>query len=154
MLIRDVVTSSVTPTLDTNAFGDKDLMHGTVMEFTNMARRAGGSGWITKAVLYDTGDIGGAVDLWVLNASPTNSTLTANSAITLHDTDLLTVVDVIQFVTFHDAANGQVSPRTDKRIHYVCASGSTSLYGLLVARNTGTYAAGGLTPKLWGAREE
>lgn len=154
MIVRDVVTASVTPTLDTNVFADKDLMHATVMEFTNMARRAGGSGWITLPTLYDTGDIGGAVDLWLLTASPTNSTLTANSAITLHDTDLATVIDVVQFVTFHDAVNGQVSTRTDKRIHYVCASGSTSVFGLLVARNAGTYAAGGLTAKLTAAREE
>ena len=147
---KDTLRLRATPTLDTGLLADKDLMHGTVITFTGAARRAGGAGRITRAALFDASDQGVAADLWLLTASPTNSTLTANGPLTLHGTDLATVVAVIPFATasYNDAANGQVGQVTSIDIAYQCASTSTDLFGLLVSRGAGTYGASGITLEL------
>lgn len=156
-LYADVVERTATPTLDNaQIYADKDLMHATVMEFTNVARESGGSGCITRATLIDKDDQGVAADLWILTASPTNSTLTINSALVIHDTDLLTVVDVIQFAAaaYDDANTGQTCAVTPSpALPYKCASGSTSLFGLLVSRGTGTYTTSGIQLRLQFGRD-
>jgi hypothetical protein len=152
---KDTVRVRQTPVLDTNIFADKDLMSVTKMEFTGVARRAGGAGRITKATLFDISDQGIAADLWLFTASPDASTLTHNSAFALHDTDLATVAAYIQFAaaSYGDAGNGQVCIKDNIDIPFQCASTSTSLYGLLVSRGAGTYAADGITLELQVNRE-
>ena len=99
------------------------------------------SGIIQSASDYDRDDEGLQVDLWLFDAPPAQQT--DNSAFALADTDLDRVIDVIQFVGFRDAANGQVSTQNGLGIAYnVGAPGI--IYALLQARGALNIAAGAL----------
>jgi hypothetical protein len=75
---------------------------GTVFSFDVPA-----SGVIQSANYFDLDDEGLQVDLWLLSARPTLQT--DNGALTFSDGDMLSVIKVISFTTFHDAANCQSS---------------------------------------------
>lgn len=89
------------------------------------------SGIIQSAVYYDLDDEGLQVDLWLFNNEPSTDQ-TDNSAFALSDTDLLKVISVIQFSTFRDAANGQVSPKDNIGKAYVIPN--RKMWGALQAR--------------------
>ena len=65
------------------------------------------SGFIQSAIYYDRDDEGLQVDLWLFEEVPPQQT--DNSAFALSDAQLLTALDVLQFTTFYDGTNGQLS---------------------------------------------
>lgn len=77
------------------------------------------NGVIVKATFLDLDDEGISKELWIFNK---DVTLAANdAAFSLADDDLHSVVDVLTFVNFKDAVNGQVSVSTDTPCWYTAS---------------------------------
>ena len=99
------------------------------------------SGTIMSAIYYDLDDEGLQVDLWLFSSRP--GVRTENAQFDLSDGELITVIDVIQFVGFRDAASGQVSIQNGLNIAYNLGP-SSSIYIQLQARGALNIAAGSL----------
>ena len=118
------------------AYADLDSMGTTAFTFTNVPS----SGVIESALYFDLDDEGLQVDLWLFNAAP--AAQTDNSAFALTDAELQTVIGVISFTSFSDAANGQFSARNGMGLGYV-VPGNT-IYAQLQARGALNIAASNL----------
>lgn len=118
-----------------SAYADKDAI-GTVATSVTVPQ----SGTIETAVYYDLDDEGLEVDLWLFTAAPADQT--DNSAFALTDAELQTVIDVIPFTTFSDAANGQVSFQHARGASYISKGGT--IYAQLQARGALNIAAANL----------
>lgn len=88
------------------AYADKDQI-GSIFVFPGLTRKGINTGIIQAADYFDLDDEGLQVDLWLYSGPVVLAA--DNSAHALADSDLIRVVDVIQFTTFYDAANGQFS---------------------------------------------
>lgn len=139
----DLIVQTVTPVLDTNAYTAKDALHTNDLQFTGMARDAGGGGVIRSLLVLDQDDQAAAGVLWLFTAELANTTHTANGALAIHDTDALTCIGQILFGTYYDGANNQ-SALTLVELPYLCAAASTSLYGVAQTLGTPTHSASGL----------
>lgn len=139
MIQRNKIVS-VTPTVDTAAYATGDLLAG-LMTF-NVAN-AGGGGVIKSAAIVDLHSQNAAVELWLFTSTLAASTLTLNSAATLADADLATIIPggVIAFATTHyfSLANNSVASREDVAIPFTADSGN--IYGILVSRGAPDYLA-------------
>lgn len=131
---------------DTTAYAANDVVStlaGAVMEFTNAARFAGGGGTIEVVTLTKSDDdvTGAAFDLYLFAAAPT--AIADNAAFAITDAERLTLVGFVEFV----AADGRASStgnewtKSTLPLPFACASGSRSLYGMLVARGVYTPAS-------------
>lgn len=99
------------------------------------------SGIIQSARYYDLDDEGLQVDLWLFSSRIT--TQTDNSALVLSDTDLIRVIDVIQFAgPFYDANTGQIATVNELGIAYVVEDGL--IWAQLQARGALNIAAANL----------
>lgn len=140
--VREVV---LTPVLDTNAYAALDALHTANLQFTGLAREAGGAGVITKLVIIDKDDQGAAGVLHLFTAATTQ---TANSAFAPTDDQAGTYVGSIAFGAFQDFNTSRVSTNAAERLYYKCAAGSTSLFGVLQTLGTPTHTPSGLDVKL------
>lgn len=132
---------SVTPSLDTSAYASGDSMDTTVLSFTNAVNASGGSGWITAARFIDKADQGQDMTLYLFDSSVTPAT--ENAAHALSDIDAAKYIDAINTSdgSWEDHVNNQTCTiRPTPWVPYHC-TGSTTLYGVLVSRGTGTYGA-------------
>ena len=117
------------------AYADKDAM-GTVAGSIIVPTQ----GTIETAKYFDLDDEGLQVDLWLFESAPADQT--DNAAFSLTDAELQTVIDVISFASFSDAANGQFSIR---RALGTCYTSPTGLiYFQLQARGALNIAASNL----------
>lgn len=141
------ILSEVTKTrpADTTTYTAGDVVNestsaGTVWTFANMARSAGLGGVIQSAVLISGASppsLKGEFELYLFDTSPT--TQNDNAAWALTDADAKKAIAMIPF----SAANYRIQGASTNGAYYlnalgvtyVCATGATSLYGILVARN-------------------
>lgn len=141
---------SITPafTSDTSIMASGDTIATAVIEFTNAAVRAGGSGVVEAMVVVD-GDLQSkAGELWLF--SDTVTPAAANAAHSISDADAAKCVGVIAFGTayFASALNSiAVVTGASNRLPYITGP-TTSLFGILVTRSTPTYTAAGLKVSL------
>lgn len=141
-----VVTDTIVRPANTTAYAAGDVISttgGEILEFTGMAARNGASGLITTAhLIINTNQ---ATDL-VADLILFDTTLTVvadNAAMVATDGEAVTYCGVIQFTTPVDlGANNVAYTVTGLNLRYVCTASSTSIFGLLVARNAYTPASG------------
>ncbi len=138
---RAVVSAS--PTCDTSAYADGDLIGGK-LSFSNASRFSAGSALLQNALLVDKAAQSANIDLILFDADPTGTTFTDQSAFDVADADLDKIVAVIRFgsygdwVTFADNGIAQYTPPGGVPIKLTTG---TTLYGALVSRGTPTFAS-------------
>lgn len=103
------------------------------------------AGVIQSATFYDLSDQAQPVTLWLLKNRPT-TTQTDNNAFALTDAELLSVLHTFYFVTFEDAANGQVAVKEaiSKAYSMPGSEPLVEVWAFLQARGTPTVSAGAL----------
>ncbi len=112
------------------------------MEFTGAAGQTGGGGIIESARIFKSDDdvTGATFRLHLYNATVTPAA--DNAALALLYADLAKYLGYIDFATFIDIGNHNVSPAgllVPARFPYICAA--TSLFGILAALGTYTPAS-------------
>ena len=114
---------------------------GAKFELTNVFSAIGHGSYLKNLIVTDKGKQNAALDVVFFNASPTNTTVTDNGALTIHDTDLLTIVGratvaVTDYTSFADN-----SEATIEKTLGVLSDLSTSLWVIGVIRGTPTYVS-------------
>lgn len=133
-------TIAVTPTVSASpAYTAGDSIGGKI-SLASAVRAAGLGGTINSITVTDKGKQSAPIDVVFFNADPTNSTFTDNGALTIHDTDLLTIVAVVPIVSWSAFADNSVGYANGLGIAFKIATGTT-LYACLVNRGTPTYTA-------------
>lgn len=135
---------SVTPTVDTAAYGTGELM-GTKLTFANALPLATGCGLLRSAIIEDLSAQAHDIDLVLFDSDPTGTTFTDNAAFDVADADLAKIIAVVSFGSasrFAFADNGvkflgslQIPVRGIS-----VNSPARTLYGALVSRGTPTFA--------------
>lgn len=141
----NLVVQTVVPVLNTTQYTAKDAMHTNDLQFTGMARAAGGGGIIHSLMVIDRDDQAAAGVLWLFDAPLASTTHTINDALAIHDDDAAANIGHVLFGTYYDGANNQAALTRDLGLRYACAAGSRSLYGVLQTLGTPTHSASGLT---------
>lgn len=133
------VTSA--PTISTSAYAAGDNIGGLI-SLASAVRVSGGSGVINTVVVADKALQNSALDVVFFAANPTNTTFTDNAALTVHDTDLLTIVGHISVAAsdYTSFADNSVATSKNNGLAFKLTSGTT-LYAAIVCRGTPTYAA-------------
>jgi hypothetical protein len=135
-------TITVTPTLDTNAYADGDVLFNPV-EIANAVRNNGDSCILQSVHVLDKADQGVAFELVFLKAATNLGTINAAISITAANAE-----DIIGHYAFSnsyiDLINSQIL--TDNGIGLMLEAGAatTSLYVAGISKGTGTYAADSL----------
>lgn len=133
----------VTPTIETSAYTSGDLVAPLITfsdPFGNDSSSLRNDMRIVGVELTDLGKQSTTTDVVFFDTNPSNTTFTVNSALDIHDTDLLNVVGVAtvsDWKAFNDNSAGQA---TDLGFHARLANGA-ALYAALVARGAPTYAS-------------
>ena len=138
----------VTPTLDTSAYADEDILFQAT-EVSN-ATRADGVSRCVSIVVNDDDDNGGAFDLYFFDQEV--SLASANSAENMSDTVRDSILAVVSFTAgdYIDLANGQIAqkgPSDSGMMHLLQSSSpetSNSIWVGAVSQDTQTYTASGL----------
>ena len=136
-----IVVVAATPVLGPDvAYAAGDAI-GTLLSFANAVRVSGGSGLIEAVVVADKAKQSAAMDLLLLDANPGGTTITDNAALTVADADLVKCVGVIPITAedYHALVDNSVASIRNLGAAFQVASGTT-LYGVLVARGTPTFA--------------
>ena len=135
-------TITVTPTLDTSAYADGDVLFNPV-EIPNAVRNNGDTCILQSVHVLDKADQGETFELVFLKAATSLGTINAAISISAANAE-----DIIGHYAFSngwiDLINSQVL--TDSGIGLVLEAGAatTSLYVAGISKGTGTYAADSL----------
>lgn len=114
----------------------------TALSFSNCARVSGGSGVILNAMLVDESAPGtrGSFELWVFDTSPTATNDLATFAVT--NANAKTLVGIIPFTTSYTNSTNTLYMGDKVNLPFKCSA--TTLYGLVVVRNSYTPASSGV----------
>ena len=130
---------------DANDVISEHASTGTDWDFTGMARGNGGSGYIVGAsVRSESEGVVPQLTLYLFNTAPTTGALNdhaANTSPDPADTGFIGKIDfqALESVGTTDSYNEAVSTCLPKG--FICASTSTTLYGILVTRTAFTQSA-------------
>lgn len=137
----------VTPTLDTNAYAQNDVL----FDFTEVALGQGDQvkGTINGFSLLDKDDNGNQITVYVSDSS-TASLGTANSAVSITDADAATILSYVDTgATYEDlVASKIVKPAAFTPIPFNVETGSIYIGGVLRGSATPTHTASGITIRL------
>ena len=136
-----IVVVAATPVLGPDvAYAAGDAV-GTLLSFADAVRVVGGSGVIEAVIVADKAKQSAAMDLLLFDANPGGTTVTDNAALTVADADLVKCIGVIPITAedYHAIADNSVASLRNLGAAFKVAAGTT-LYGVLVARGTPTYA--------------
>jgi hypothetical protein len=131
---------SATLTNGTAAYSIGDTM-GTAISFGTATRSSGMTGHVINAICYVTSNMADQdLRLWLLDSAPTPSA--DNAAFNLTTTDIVKTQGIVSFEDWYDGGTahvsvGRLSP-VGHPLHYN-TTGSTTLYGVMESRGTGTY---------------
>ena len=127
---------SATPTISTTPVYSTGDSVGGLLSFTNAVAYSGGSGVIENVLVKDLAKQNAELDLILFDTNPTNTSPSDNAALDVHDTDLATIITVINisvYAEFSDNSIGQSYPVGG--LPFKLTTGTT-LYGLLVNRTS------------------
>jgi hypothetical protein len=127
------VTIIVTPTVQTAAYVAKDAVGG-LLTFANAARISGGTITLDAVTIVDKAQVMLSLDLVLFNVTLTAPT--DSSAFDPTDAELLTCCGVVPISTWTDFTDNSVAHRSGLGMTMTLAG--TSLFGVLVARSSGT----------------
>lgn len=140
------ISVDVTRPADTTAYAINDCLSDSTsaptsggFTFTSAARKSGGSGIITDAIITTSADAATPLqgEIWLFNTSVTN--VNDNSPFVVSDTEIKTCVGKIPFA-LEDAGNNGFYHATNLRIGFTC-SGSANLRFLVRVKNAYTPAS-------------
>jgi hypothetical protein len=143
---RHVAAVKLALTVQAAAYGAADLVGGK-LTFASVARVSGGAALLRGVVIGDQASNSAAnsvYDLILFDSDPTGTTFTENSPLDVADADLNKIIGVVRFdgvagtTLFANADNAVLFKVVELPLQL---SGSTSLFGALIARGTPTYAA-------------
>ena len=140
---RWVKSITLTPTITTTAYAVLDNLGGE-QTLASAVRSTGGGGVIESIVLADKSENKTALDIVFFNADPAG-TYTDNGTTDITDADLFKIIGVVEigesdYIMFTD---NYIVSMNNLGLAFR-ASGSTSLYALIISRGTPTYAVGDL----------
>lgn len=126
---------AATPTTTNGAYAAGDIIGGK-LTFANMARVSGGGGWLQAVTVGVKAAVTPALELWLFDADPTNTTVADNAIWSLNATDLGKAFAVVSIAAgdWKDGGTPNVASIEYLRKYTL---GATSMYGYLVDR-TGT----------------
>jgi len=136
------ITITVTPTLDTDAYADGDVLFNAT-EIANAVRNNGDTCILQSVHVLDKADQGKDFELVFLNASQALGTI--NAAIDISDANAEKIIGHYAFSNgYVDLINSQIL--TDSGIGLLLKAGAatTSLYVAGISKGAGTYADGDL----------
>lgn len=150
--VSKTVEASYTRPADTTAYAAGDVVANstsaaTILSFTGFARAPGLGGVVQNAVLIDS--VAAAtkpwLELYLFDTAPTMQN--DNAAWAPSDAELEKCLGVIVFDgtatnAFKTTSNGGLVASGAVSLSMQCASGSSTLYGILVARNAYVPASG------------
>jgi hypothetical protein len=137
------VSTDVTRPADTTAYTVNDALSDSTsaptsggFTFTSAARKSGGSGIITDAIITTAADAATLLqgEIWLFNTSVTN--VNDNTAFAVSDAEIKTCVGKIPF-TLEDAGNNGFAHVQNLNIGFTC-SGSANLRFLIRVKNAYT----------------
>jgi hypothetical protein len=123
---------------------------GTALSLADATRSSGLTGHVINAICYVTSNVQDQdLRLWLLDSSVTPSA--DNAAFNLSTTDIVKTQGIISFEDWYDGGTaavsiGRLSP-VGHPLHYN-TTGSTTLYGVMESRGTGTYATATVSVEL------
>jgi hypothetical protein len=142
---QTTVSTDITRPADTTAYAANDALSDSTtaptsggFTFTSAARKSGGSGVITDAIITTSADAGTLLqgEIWLFDTSVTN--INDNSAFAVSDAEIKTFVGKIPF-TLEDAGNNGAAHVTNLSIGFTCV-GSANLRFLVKVKNAYTPA--------------
>jgi hypothetical protein len=140
------VSTDITRPADTTAYATNDALSDSTsaptsggFTFTSAARKSGGSGVITDAIITTSNDAGTLLqgEIWLFNQAVTN--VNDNAAFAVSDAEIKTCVGKIPF-TLEDAGNNGFYHAQNLNIGFTC-SGSANLRYLIRVKNAYTPAS-------------
>ena len=136
------ISISVTPTITSGSAYAAGNVVGALLTFTPVVR--GGdflSGLIDGIILQDKNHNSVPYDLWLFDSSPAaGSTITDKTNLTISAAGLAAAIGFWNLNNWSAAGSGGAISYTSVKQYYKLASGTT-LYGILIARGTPTYAS-------------
>ena len=135
-------TASATPTLDTGAYADGDLMGGK-LTLTDLLGSTF-TGVIETIVLRDLAKQSLVCDVVFFNSNPTNTTFTDQAAFDVHDTDIDKIAGVVNLATASYRAFNDSSIVCAFNVGLHIVADSDDVYCCLVTRGAPTYGASDL----------
>lgn len=148
-LSRAATSISVDAQVQAALYATGDLV-GEKLTFANAVPVSGGSCYVRGATIRDQAfnpPGNSAYDLVIFNSDPTGTTFTDNAPLDIADADMAKILTVIRFggvggVDHFPFVDNVINvAATDQLGDLLIASGSTSLFGAVVARAAPTYAA-------------
>lgn len=132
-----------TPTLDTSAYADGDVLF-VATELTDFMGATGGRGLVQSVTVTDASDQGAAFDIWFFNGSVSLGTI--NAAVALSDTDALKHRGRIEVQSgnYYDVGGAKVADLTSfagSQRYFSAAGGTRSIWVGGVARGAATYSS-------------
>lgn len=150
MYRRDGILIELTPTLDTNAYADGDVLFEPV-EIANVALDTKGLATLRTLVVQDMNDQKQAIDLLFFTEDP-GDIGAANAALAMSDAEFAPFIGHIR-VAAADYISGNANAYATKALEFLAGTkvAKKSLWVAGICRGgTPTYAADGLTFKmLW-----
>lgn len=122
---------SQTPTIDTAVYASGDLLT-PLMTFD--VGNVGDGGVIKSLMIVDLDADSPALDVLFFTSNLSNSTLTLNAAADIHDTDILTFIGHVSFVSGNWIALADSSVATRENLSLPFTTGT--LYAVAVSRGT------------------
>lgn len=142
--------SALTPTIDTSAYADNDVIGG-LLTFDLSADLSVNGGWLSNVWLADIDNEGAALRLFLFDALP--STIADQAAFAPTEDDIKKLLRVVTFSTY-TTVNSEKFASEDFSPPVTFQTSTGKLYGYLVANgSTPTYAALKLTITLRGFSE-
>lgn len=144
---------ALTVAVDTNAYSAGDFMGTGILTIPDSMYLGGGV--LHTVTLVDLTKQNSAIDLLFFTTACTNTTFTNNSALDVHDTDILTFIGHVSIATTDYSSLNDNSVATVRNIGLTLNAGSStkSIYCAPVCRGTPTYAASELRLKFAIIRE-
>lgn len=132
---------TATPTVSASPdYTAGDAMGGKIT-FTNFGRRnrvltkdVGSTGVIHSVMISDLSAEAKNIDVVFFDTNPSNSTITDNAAIDVHDTDILTIIGVVNVTTWASFNDNAVGFEGNLGIPFDLEAGNSTVYVALVAR--------------------
>lgn len=139
---HSMVVVQVTPAASALGYAAGDLV-GTKLEFTDATRVADGGGEIKTVVIADKDKEDCEFDLVLFGDDPDATTFTDGAALDVADADLAKIVGVINVPSadYTDFTDNSVAVEPDCGVVFELSSGTTTLYGALIARAAATFTS-------------
>jgi len=129
-----------TPAVSTTpAYTAADALGSAAATLTNVFSAVGRGSKLRTVTVTDIGKQSAALDILLFHTNPANTTVTDNGALTVHATDLITLLGVVSIAAADYAVFVTNSVATKNVELNLMSNLSTSLWAIALTRGTPTY---------------